>query len=639
MMDITICPGFHLPDDGGRTAALYRELGATSVQLYIDWKAVELAPGEYDWSPYERDLEMLERAGLKLGPFVICGSWYVTPQFVRDEPGMLMYRCVEHDRDSAIPSLWCRQIRPHIERFLHAVADHFGRRGILGYVILGPTGDYGEALYPVVGNWPGAYHGHPGHWCNDQLAIADLQRWLAQHYNDNLDLLNRSWQTSYRTFDEIAPFTRSNAPSPRAYVEQIRWYREAMTEFSDFWLEAARRAFKDTPIYLCTGGLMLPEHGADFSAQARIAADRGAGIRITNESSDYVLNFMLTRLVDSAARGYGAFVAHEPAAIVTPKGVVGRIFNATSAGCSQFFSYPNAYIEAGEINAGGEVLKKLRTHLKKREPIVPVAVIYPDNERVIHGETSFDAFHMALRDLVDFDLVDENMIHDGFLKRYNYLVVAGIEWLRGRTLEAIDAWVRGGGVLLNVNCLVADLEVTDQPAAMWRTLLGFVPETDQHYAIVEQDILDTKALPHTHSLAPLWATSAYGPLAPECHPLIGIRRGDRTPAAGRAFIAWWRTVEQGATVSYFGNIDPRSGHGGWATSNSAALAFLADIFQGAQVLGLPTLAPTTLRPQQNQVYLTQFADGMLAINFADQLATINADGRTIQVDAAAIEAI
>ncbi len=638
-MDITICPGFHLPDDGGRTAALYRELGATSVQLYIDWKAVEPEPGEYDWSPYERDLEMLEQAGLKLGPFVICGSWYVTPQFVRDEPGMVMYRCVEHDRDSAIPSLWCQQVRPHIERFLQAVADHFGRRGILGYVILGPTGDYGEALYPVVGNWPGAYHGHPGHWCNDPLAILDLRRWLARHYNDDLDLLNWGWRTNYRAFDEILPFTRQNMPSARAYVEQIRWYRESMTEFSDFWLRAAQRAFKDIPIYLCTGGLMLPEHGADFSAQARIAADHGAGVRITNESSDYVLNFMLTRLVDSATRGYGAFVAHEPAAIVTPKGVAGRIFNAACAGCSQFFSYPNAYIHAGEVSAGGEVLKGLRDYLKRRKPIVSVAVIYPDNERVIKGETSFDTFHMALRNLVDFDLVDESMIRDGLLKRYNYLVVAGIGWLRSGNLTAIETWIRDGGVMLNINCLVADLDMADQSTAQWQALLGFVPETDRHYAIVEQDILDAKVLPHTHSLAPLWSTSAYGPLAPECYPLIGIRPGDRAPAAGHAFVAWLRTVERGAIINYFGNIDPRSGHGGWATSDSAALAFLADVFQGVQALGLPTQIPTTLRSEQDHVYLTQFADGMLAMNFADQRVTLSVGDLTVQLDAAAIEAI
>jgi len=50
-MDITFCPGFHLPDDRGRTVQLYRELGATSVQLYIDWKQVEPAPGQYDGQP------------------------------------------------------------------------------------------------------------------------------------------------------------------------------------------------------------------------------------------------------------------------------------------------------------------------------------------------------------------------------------------------------------------------------------------------------------------------------------------------------------------------------------------------------------------------------------------------------------
>ena len=39
---------------------------------------------------------------------------------------------------------------------------------------------------------------------------------------------------------------------------------------------------------------MAPEHGSDFSAQAKLAAKYGAGIRITNESSSFAHNFRLT---------------------------------------------------------------------------------------------------------------------------------------------------------------------------------------------------------------------------------------------------------------------------------------------------------------------------------------------------------
>jgi hypothetical protein len=634
-MDITFCPGFHLPDHD-QTLKLYRDLGATSVQLYIDWKTVEPSPGQYDWSAYDRDAEALAAHDLKLGPFVICGSWYVTPDYVRDEPGMVMYRCVEHDRDTAMPSLWCPNIRPHIERFLHALAAHFGPDGNLGFVLLGPTGDYGEALYPIVGNGPGAYHGHPGHWCNDALAVADFQRWLAERYGDRLDALNQSWYSHHQRFDDVHPFTRAHAPSEKAYVEQIRWYRDSMTGFCDFWLATAQSAFQElqsgVPVYLCTGGLMLPEHGSDFSAQASISATYDAGIRVTNEASDYVSNFMLTRLVNAAARGYGTFASHEPASIVTPKGVVGRVFNAVSSGCAQLFSYPNAYIEAhpagGEITPGGDTFKQLRGLLRDRKPIVPVALFYPDTDRVLRGDVTFDRFHTALRGLVDFDLVDENMIGDGLLDQFSYLVIAGADHMNASTIEDIAAWVEEGGVLLNINTVLADL---DEKTDAWRNLIGFTLDSERHYGVIEQAILQSELLPRYQELLPLWATACYGPLPEDCTPLVGVQGGWNPAIANYGRVAWTRKPGDGVVVSYYGLIDPRSGHGGWAASDVAALTFLTDVFEHAQALGFPGTTPSTLRPEMDGVYLTQFGDGMLVLNFTDHSIETHIRGQAVSL--------
>jgi hypothetical protein len=624
-----------LPDTD-HTLQLYRELGATSVQLYIDWKEVEPSLGHYDWSAYDRDAEALAAHGLKLGPFVICGSWYVTPQYVRDEPGMVMYRCVEHDRDTAMPSLWCPNIRPHIERFLRALADHFGPADTLGFVLLGPSGDYGEALYPIVGNGPGAYHDHPGHWCNDTLAVADFRRWLTKYYHDSVEALNESWWSDYASFEEVRPFTRAHAPSEKAYIEQIRWYRDSMTEFCDFWLATAQAAFRNVPVYLCTGGLMLPEHGSDFSAQTRVAEKYDAGIRVTNEASDYASNFMLTRLVNSAARGYGTLASHEPASIVTPKGVVGRVFNAVASGCAQLFSYPGAYIEDIKITAGGEVFKRLRSMLRDRKPIVPVAVFYPDTDRVLRGDVPFDRLHVALRGLVDFDLVDENMIADGLLDQYSYLLVAATERMNATTIEDIAAWVEDGGVLLNVNSVVADL---DENSDAWRYLIGFSLDTERNYGVIEQEVLRADLLPRYHPLMPLWTTACYGPLSSDCTALVGVQGGWYPAIADYGRVAWSRNQRDGIAVSYFGLIDPRSGHGGWAASDAAALTFLADVFEHAHELGFPGQAPSTLRPELDGIYLTQFSDGLLVLNFTDKTVNTRVHGYAVTLEANSITEI
>jgi len=528
-MDLAFCPGMHTPADQGKTLALYRQLGASSVQLYIDWKEVEKTPGVFEWSSYDQEVENLRAYDLKMGPFLIIGPWYVTPQFVRDEPGMVMYRCVEHHRDSAIPSLWCPNIRQHVRRFMRAFADHFLAEDILQFVILGISGDYGEGLYPVVGNGPGAYHGHPGHWCADPLAVADLQRWLRSQYNGSIQELNRAWKTRYGAFEDVLPFIRRDAPSERAYLELIRWYRQSMTDYCDFWMRTTAEIFPGIPAYLCTGGLMLPEHGADFSAQVRVASRTGAGVRVTNEYSDYCTNFMQTRLVNSAGRGYGAFTSHEPAATVTPAGVAGRIFNAVSGGCSQLFSYPGAYIDSTPaIHEGGEVFKRYRRLLVQRKPVVPVAVFYPDADRVLRSAVSLDRFPLALRRVVDFDLVDENMIQDELLDRYTFLIVADAPVMQAGTLERIDSWVKKGGVLFNVNCMVADIEGKED---VWRNLNGFTPQTDRHYGITSQQILKPDLLPRYTQAQPHFATLP--------NSTIGGYQPSPTPTKGRG--EWFLT--------------------------------------------------------------------------------------------------
>ena len=251
----------------------------------------------------------------------------------------------------------------------------------------------------------------------------------------------------------------------------------------------------------------------------------------------------------------------------------------------------------------------------------------PQRHKENNPEVFFDRLHLALRKLLDFDLVDENMIGDGLLSRYRYLVVAGAERMNRETIGKISAWVEGGGALLNINCLIADLQ---ENATLWQELIGFTSETDRHYGVMDQVILRPEILPRYGKLMPLWATASYGPLAADCMPLLGMRCSWYESVAEYSRLAWQRKVGKGAVLSYFGLIDPRSGHGGWATSDVAALAFLADVLEHAPELGLPE-APTTLRPEMDGLCLSQFEDGLLAMNLADVPLAVAFGGRTIIV--------
>src|SRR4029453_16250229 len=121
---------------------------------------------------------------------------------------------------------------------------------------------------------------------------------------------------------------------------------------------------------------------------------------------------------------------------------------------------------------------------------------------------------------VDFDLVDENMIADGLLDQYSYLLVAATERMNATTIEDIAAWVEDGGVLLNVNSVVADL---DENSDAWRYLIGFSLDTERNYGVIEQKVLRADLLPRYPALIPLWATACYGPLSSDCTALVGVQ--------------------------------------------------------------------------------------------------------------------
>ena len=252
--------GLEVGTDEAAFEARVRELkrmGFTSVQTYVYWNKVEPSPGEIDWSEYDREVEIYTRAGLKWVPFIIMGPWYVTPQWVREKPGMVMYRCLEHGREMAIPSLWSPGMRDHVRHTLRQLAAHYAPKGVLESVNIGITGDYGEAIYPVIGNWPGEYHSHAGYWCGDALAEADFRAQVQTLYPEGIAALNQAWRSSYRSWGEVRPFLPAKAPSERAWQEFLAWYRDEMTEFSDFCLAETRAAFPGVDVSCAPAGIWL----------------------------------------------------------------------------------------------------------------------------------------------------------------------------------------------------------------------------------------------------------------------------------------------------------------------------------------------------------------------------------------------
>ena len=444
-------------------APLYKALGVTSVESYVTWETVErAAEGKWDWSAWDRQVKILRDNDLKWVPFIILGPAYSVPDWFRKGPEHVSCYCLDHNEDGLIESLWNPNLRPRVERFLKAFAEHYkDDMDVIESLLFGIEGNFGEAIYPVLGGgWtfsiPGEHHTHPGFWCGDKYAEADFPRFLRDKYGV-VQSLNRAWKTDYAKFEDIKlprgqeeiNNLRYNSDTMRPWLDFSEWYIGSMTELADYWLSTARKIFPKTEMYLCTGGHEPVEHGSDFGAQCKAAAKYKAGVRITNEASDYATNFYLTRHVASAGKFYGAYFGFEPAGPEDERGIVARIYNAAASGANQLHDYNNNITNAERTM---DIQRDHIKYLKKSEPVVNVAVWYPSANMRVKGSRSLSALHYAvtkLRDYTDFDEIDDNMIADGALDKYKMLVIVEGNIMEDATCDRIVKWMSRGGTLIS----------------------------------------------------------------------------------------------------------------------------------------------------------------------------------------------
>ncbi len=628
-MEITVCSVSHWDANADEKLDLLKQMGVTSIQTYIFWNKVETEHGVMDWSEYDADAALFKRNGLKWVPFIIAGPWYVTPEFVRSDPEIVMLRCLEHGRDSAIPSLWSPRLRDYVREYLSRFASHYLPQNVLESINLGITGDYGEAIYSVIGNWPGEYHSHAGFWCGDSLAALDFRRAMKELYAGDIAALNQAWKARHESFDDLSPFLPSEAPSLRARLELLHWYRDSMTEYAEFWLSAARELFPGTEIYLCTGGDMASEHGSDFSAQARVAAKYGAGIRITNEASSFPQNFALTRLVGSAGRFYGAYFGHEPASAVTPVGMMGRLFNAVTSGARQLFMYntPELITEREgkpAVGDGGLYHLKYKGWQKITAPVVEVGLLYPTSSstHVFKDYGTFRDLAAELRRVVDYDLVDERMIQDGGPKNMAILIVIGADVLEGHTVQKISSWVDGGGTLFVLSSRPTDWDLQTRA---FDDLIGLTPESDEIQGITELVVNAPQRLPSLALLPPTFITRAFMALASGAHPLLSMRY------AKEGKLAWERDFGQGRVYAYFGPLDLKQEEESWMVARNLPFLFLKDGLTDAVRDGKLRKSPATLNFDVRDVYLVETQEGLLALNMGDETKKVSFPGGVLEI--------
>ncbi len=430
----------------------------------------ETAPGYWDWNRAENAFHYVKNYGLDWSyseQEAFPAAWYYNQHpYTRLE-------CTEHNQTVDAFSLWDPQWPSFIEKGYKQLRKQFGPvknpdgslTHPLSAIVVGVSGEYGNVgtltglriLNPLQrAEWLkrfGSLHDHEGFWCADTKAMRSFRKTMMNQYK-TLDALNAAWHTSYQSPDDIVyPDPVNQEPDDNGrqhYLDFIQWYRASVGHAMEMNLTAARQNFPHTMLSVTAD---FPDEnlrgGNDNSLIPKLAARYNAAVRSMHGSFKPFADDAATMLgrLGSACRFYGAPFWIAPSSDTTPDQTVQRIYEALSQGAAGIFDWASNAASAGNQNVYYQYNRLLRVD----RPVVDVAVFYPAMAQEIRPQQGYDTLFARecarLRDLADFDIVDDRMVDDGCLSSYRVLILWQGTICTPQTLAAIKQWVNSGGVL------------------------------------------------------------------------------------------------------------------------------------------------------------------------------------------------
>jgi hypothetical protein len=147
--------------------------------------------------------------------------------------------------------------------------------------------------------------------------------------------------------------------------------------------------------------------------------------------------------VATAYHFYNVPLGTEPAGNLDHAGFVKRLFSDASCGTRQLFTY--------DFDRHSADIRRY-AHLVTGEPgETEIAVLCPTTLYRLGGDLRPTiSWSNQLRDLSDFDVLDELLVLDGALRndRYKVLVLFQADFIDQPVLDKIDSFIAGGGTVL-----------------------------------------------------------------------------------------------------------------------------------------------------------------------------------------------
>ena len=481
------------------------DAGIELIETRACWYESEVEPGVFDWSRLDRDMTLIEKAGLKPGVF----PWFQHPPiwYNQTEFGHARLRCLEHDMDSTIASLWDERTIEVYERCYQSLAEHFAGR--IHHLQIGVYGDYGETAFPsgVRHYLWSPPHGHHGLWAGDAQARASYARWLKKKY-DSLDQLNRRWGTRFGSWDDDLmprmPFVENDLTVKRDFMD---WYTSSLVDFVDAVLKVARKYFPEVSAGIPMG---FPDEnlgiGQIKSRIAKVAARYNVNARWTGSAyfKDYAISNAAARRISSAAHFYGTTFGTEAATFLEKDNVTNALYEYLSNASSIIHDDPSNI-----LGKNGYIQQRIRPSLFVSPSQSRVAVYYPTEgemlgwpvpkelagmpvggdlfESALPYASAYYRQAKALRSIVDYQICDSYMIADGCLDQMDDLVFVISCPVPEATAQLLIKWLGRGGRAWILG--KAEIEVLETSAP-----LAEMAERAGHEVHIIPDVTDESAI-------------------------------------------------------------------------------------------------------------------------------------------------
>ncbi len=443
-----------------------KNLGLVANEDYVAWGAVEREPGQWDWKQHDAMEQTLHKAGLK---YVVYCWVQFPPVWLRDQPEKrTLMRCLEHGKETYYLSIFDPRTIEWYDHFYKKLHEHFGDRidGVYACVL----GPYGEGNYPIpVPDWVNMGHCHEGYWCDDTCAIKAFQTAMQRKYR-KVAKLNKAWGTSFKSFGEVHPQELSDEkfkPSlqalptvqdKRRWLDFITWYQQAIIDFAEQSLKTVLKYFPAKKVRMKPGGNDGGVNPLPWGTYCPGYAKMAKGYGVVLQPADCHGAIFGDKWMGTAYQFYGVKESTEPAGNLSDKAFVQRMFSDASCGAAQLFSY--------EFERHATDVQKY-IHLFTGKPgETEIAVYFPTTlyRLGVNLQPTIEAGY-PLRDLCDYDVLDELLISDGALtpKRYKALVMFQADIIDQPILNKIDAFRRAGGKVI----IVGNAHIKNVEGQLW----------------------------------------------------------------------------------------------------------------------------------------------------------------------------